>query len=88
MRRTPIGSRWNTPGQRYSGGWRHNPWINAVCTALHARGETEGSRIAPIDGDAAASQRNDRNQDRQQTADVRTWENEGGSLGAHPGTSR
>lgn len=87
MRRTTNGSRWTTPSRRYTGSWRHNPWINAVCTALHARSETEGSAIEPIDVDAAASQRNDR-QDRQQGAAVRTWENEGGSLGAHPGLNR
>jgi len=88
MRRTTIGNRWTTPSRRYAGGWRHNPWINAVCNALHGRSETEGSSTAPIDADAAASQHDDRNPDRQQRAAVRTWENEGGSLGAHPGMSR
>jgi hypothetical protein len=68
MRTTTIGSRWNTPRQRYAGGWRENPWINAAYNALHAASDTH--------------------QDRQQTAAVRTWENEGGSLGTHPGMGR
>ncbi|HEY5755312.1 MAG TPA: hypothetical protein VIU34_05785 [Steroidobacter sp.] len=66
-----IGSRWNTPRRRYAGGWQQNPWINAVYSTTHA-----GSN---------ALQRNDSHQDGQQTAAVRTWENEGGSLGTHPG---
>lgn len=92
MRRTSIGSRWHTPGQRYAGGWRQNPWINAMCSALHARSATESSSAA--DREAAGqpgsvtSQHNDGNLDRQQRAAVRTWENEGGSLGAHPSMSR
>lgn len=98
MRRTTIGSRWNTPGRRYTGGWRQNPWINAVYIALQARSETDGSSCVSIDADAVAdrrhggepdtSQHNDSNRDRQQRAAVRTWENEGGSLGAQPGMSR
>lgn len=70
MSRTTIGSRWNTPGRHYAGGWRQNPWINAMRIALEARHE-------PKD-----------NADWQQRAAVRTWENEGGSLGTHPGRGR
>lgn len=43
MPHTTIGSRWSTPGRRYAGGWRQNPWINAVCNA-----------IASVDEDSAA----------------------------------
>ncbi|GFE85194.1 hypothetical protein [Steroidobacter agaridevorans] len=78
MRRTTIGSRWNTPGRRYAGGWRQNPWINAMCNALHVRNETDGAcsdrKLADQPGP----------DDRQQRAAVRIWENEGGSLGANP----
>lgn len=95
MRRTTIGSRWSTPGRRYAGGWRHNPWINAMCSALHAPSETGASSNARIDADSAAScglagqpvsdtsQHKDSNQDTQQRAAERTWENEGGSPGLH-----
>ena len=93
MRRTFIGNRWTTLGNRYAGGWRQNPWINAVCSPLHTRNETEPSTTASIDIDSAADrepaaqtrsdtpQRHDGNQE--QRAAVRTWENEGGSLGPH-----
>lgn len=80
MRHTTIGSRWSTPGRRYAGGWRQNPWINAVCNAMHARSETGGAATASVDEDCAA--------DRQQRVAVKTWENEGGSLDAHPAMSR
>lgn len=70
MPRTPIGSRWNTPGRRYAGNWRHNPWINAAHGDLPI--ESPGSHHC---------QHNDNQQDRQQRAAVRAWENEGGSLG-------
>lgn len=66
MNRT-IGNRWNTPGRRYAGGWRQNPWINAICGAVHTQNE--------IDADATADQ------DRQQRAAMSSWENEGGRLG-------
>ncbi len=88
MRRTTIGNRWNTPGRRYAGGWRQNPWINALCNPLHARSETADRSTASVDADSAADRRQDSSQDRQQKAAVRTWENEGGSLGIHPGMSR
>jgi hypothetical protein len=100
MRRPSIGSRWSTPDRRYTGSWRQNPWINAVCVALQGRSEAGGSSTASTDAATAAdrepagqpgsdtSRRNDSNQDRQQRAAVRTWENEGGSLGAHPGMGR
>jgi hypothetical protein len=93
MRRTFIGSRWTTLGHRYAGGWRQNPWINAVCTPLHTGNEAGDSSTGSIDIDSAAerepagqtgpstSQRHDSNQE--QRAAVRTWENEGGSLGPH-----
>jgi hypothetical protein len=93
MRRTSIGSRWNTPGRRYAGGWRLNPWINAVCGPLHARNEIGDISTASIDPDSAAHRepvgqtrsgtprRHDNNQE--QRAAVRTWENEGGSLDPH-----
>lgn len=67
--RHPIGSRWTPPSRRYSGGWRQNPWINAMFGALHAQHEATDSSTASIATDCAA---------------VRTWENEGGSLGSHP----
>ncbi|WP_414717624.1 OmpA family protein [Steroidobacter sp.] len=69
-----IGTRWVTPGRRYAG-WRQNPWINAMC---NARSETESSSAAdrkPADQPGP--------DDRQQRAAVRTWENEGASLGAN-----
>ena len=69
-----IGSRWNTPRRRYTGGWRQNPWINAVHVALHAGSNT--------------LERNDSHQDGQQTVALGTWENEGGSLGAPSGMGR
>jgi hypothetical protein len=87
MRRTTIGSRWHTPGRRYAGDWRQNPWINAMCNALHTRSGTGTSSTAPddawpaVDGKPADSPGPD---DRQQRAAVRTWENEGGSLGTRP----
>lgn len=87
MRRTTIGNRWNTPGRRYAGGWRQNPWINAMCNALHAQSETESSSAAPIDACSAADRKladQPGPDDRQQRAAVRIWENEGGSLGGTP----
>ena len=68
MPRLTIGTRWVTPSRRYTGGWRQNPWINAVSAASRARSES--------------------NQDLQQKAAVKIWENEGGSLSPHPGVSR
>ncbi len=79
MRRTTIGSRWITPGRRYSGAWRQNPWINAMSNTLHTRSETESGSAE--DRKPAGQPGPD---DRQQRAAVRTWENEGGSLGANP----
>lgn len=67
--RYTIGSRWTTQSRSYAGGWRQNPWINAMCSALRAQREARGSSIASIATDRAA---------------VRTWENEGGSLAPHP----
>lgn len=85
MRRTTTGTRWNIPGRRYAGGWRQNPWINAMCSALHVRSETENGSAASVD---ACSDRKLADQpgpdDRQQRAAVRIWENEGGSLGGNP----
>lgn len=80
MSRSTNGSRWSTPGRRYAGGWRENPWINAMCNAVHARSETGDVASASADADSAA--------DQQQRAAVKTWENEGGSLDTHPAMSR
>lgn len=96
MRRTTIASRWTTPRRHYTGGWRHNPWINAVCNASQSRSATDGSPTAPIvaefaaDGeraglaDSATSPQDVESQDRQQYAATRIWENEGGNLGTPP----
>jgi hypothetical protein len=87
MRRTTIGGRWHIPGRRYAGGGRRNPWINAMCNALHPGSETGSSSTAPVDV-CSATERTPTDQpgpdDRQQKAAVRIWENEGGSLGTHP----
>lgn len=91
MRRTSIKSRWSTPSHRYAGGWRLNPWINAVCSPLHARNEAGDSSTASIDPDCAAREQAgqtgsgapQRRDNQEQRAAVRTWENEGGSLGPH-----
>ncbi len=80
MSRTTIGSRWQMLNQRYRGGWHQNPWINAVFSAAHAGGESDGS--------LATARRNDDNQARQQKAAVRAWENEGGSLDTHQSMCR
>jgi len=63
-----LRNRWITPSRRYSGSWRQNPWINAIANALHAQGEAKHGSTASIATDWDA---------------VRTWENEGGSLGRH-----
>lgn len=80
MRRTSSGSRWISSGHRYAGGWRQNPWINAVSNTLQARSEAGNGSSASIDIDPAAD-RHVGNQE--QKAAVRTWENEGGSLAPH-----
>lgn len=94
MRRITIGSRWTRANGRYKGGWRHNPWINAVYGASQGR-ETNGGEIVSVDAGTAAhrevpvpsgladSHRNDDTKDPEQKAATKSWENEGGSLGTH-----
>lgn len=64
MRHRTIGSRWNTPAQRYAGGWRENPWINAMYGVAHP-----GSQLSQSPDGAF-----------EQWDAVGVWENEGGSL--------
>lgn len=94
MRLTTIGSRWARANGRYKGGWRHNPWINAVYVATQGR-ETNGGEITSVDAETAAdreipvppgldnSSRNDDTKDPEQKAATKNWENEGGSLDDH-----
>jgi hypothetical protein len=96
--RIPLGSRWNSPGRRYAGNWRHNPWINAAHGTLQDRGDTGGGTAVdaasadvqqPIHAPGSnPSQHHDNPQDQQQRAAVRAWENEGGNLGIHSGMGR
>lgn len=92
MSLTTTSSRWTTLTRRYQGGWHQNPWINAVCSASQARGQAIGGSTASVDAESAAgrepsrsttSERNGSIQEPQQKAAMRTWENEGGSLGTH-----
>lgn len=94
MSLTTISSRWTTLRRRYKGGWHQNPWINAVFSASQARGEAIGGSTASVDAEhpapsrSATSERNDNVQEPQQNAAMRTWENEGGSLGTHQSMRR
>lgn len=95
MRRITIGSRWTRANGRYKGGWRHNPWINAIYGASQGR-ETDGGSIASVDEETAAhpeipvpagldnSNCDDDTRDPEQKAATKDWENEGGRLGTHP----
>lgn len=65
MRRTTTASRWTTLRRHYAGGWRQNPWINAVFSASQARNSSTRLGVADAIADRAVSR----------------WENEGGSLG-------
>jgi len=94
MRRTTIGGRWTRATGCYKGGWRHNPWINAVYVASQGRDTNDGA-IGSVDAETAAhpeipvppglanSHRNDDTKDPEQKAATKNWENEGGSLGTH-----
>ena len=100
MSLTTSPSRWATLRRRYKGSWRQNPWINAVFSASQARGDAIGGSSASVDAESAAdrehpvlsrsatSERNDSIQEPQQKAAMRTWENEGGSLGTHQSMRR
>lgn len=100
MSLTTISSRWTRLSRRYKGGWHQNPWINAVFSASQPRGEAIGGSTASVDAQSAAdrehsvpsrsatSERNDSIQEPQQKAAMRTWENEGGSLGTHQSMRR
>jgi hypothetical protein len=85
MRRSMTGSRWTTPRLPYAGGWRHNPWINAV---FRASQDAAASSSPPVSNpsDVPDSQHVHGLQESQQQDAMRTWENEGGSIG--PGTHR
>ena len=97
MSLTTLSSRWTTLRQHYKGGWHQNPWINAVFSASQARGEAIRGSTASVDAESAAdgvpshsatSERSDNLQEPQQKAAMRTWENEGGSLGTRQSRHR
>ena len=91
MRRVTIDNGWMLP---HSGSWRLNPWIKSAPFGLQARHPIDGGMPAQLaagsvaDRGPASTKAHHAEDRQQQKAAIRTWEDEGGSIGTHRGLRR